>query len=118
MDVKITNKRIGTIDDVMKHSPDEGIVFRCLKCQSFVMTKEVHILKIPIRDPQGRKTWWVVELCPICFPDPHKYIEDDQLSSSDFLPLTREQFFITRRYETAGLIPPDFNGGTNSLIIA
>jgi hypothetical protein len=119
MDIQITEKRIGIIDDVMKQSPDEKIIFRCLACQSFVIPKEMHILKMPIRDPQGRKTFWTIELCPVCFPDPQNYIQNDRVESSVLLPLTREQFFTTRQYERAGLVPPDFNGSqTNSLIFS
>ena len=117
MDIEFTNNRVGTIDDVMKNS-DEKLVYRCLKCQSIVLPKEIHVLKIPIKDKEGRETWWAVELCPACFPDPQNYIDNDDVESSVFLPLTREQFFITRQYEKAGLIPPAYNGDkTNSLII-
>jgi hypothetical protein len=117
MDIKITHNRIGTIDDVMKNS-DEQIVYRCLKCQSILLPKEIHMLKMPIYDKEGRRTWWVIELCPICFPNPHDYIANNDVESSQFLPLTREQFFVTRQYEKANLLPPNFNGlKENSVIV-
>ena len=118
MDIKISHPIAKDIDDWMKSMPEEKIVYRCMKCQGFVLPKELHLLKMPIKDQFGRKTFWNIELCPLCFPNPKDYIADDSVESSEFLCLTREQFFITRQHEKAGLIPPDFNGThTNSLII-
>jgi hypothetical protein len=99
----------------MKHSPDVNMVWRCLKCQSFLLPKEIHLAKLPIKLRDGSKSWLVIELCPICFPNPRSFLDDPKLESSTFIYLTRDEYFTTRRYERSGLIPPDYG---NRLIVS
>jgi hypothetical protein len=116
MEISLRDRVASTIDELMKHSPDAKIVMRCLACQNIFLPKEIHIMKMPIRLKDGHKTFLTAELCPVCFPNPEAYIADPNLDSSEFITLTREQFFLTRQYERAGLIPPDFTGKSNLLI--
>lgn len=113
MDIKFKGVPVGEIDEVVNWLPSETIILRCMACQAFLLPKEVNILKIPIKDQFGRKTWWCVELCPVCFPDPQNFIDNNDVESSMFRALTREQFFTTRQCERAGLVVPDFKGATN-----
>ncbi|MDD5551339.1 MAG: hypothetical protein PHS34_08775 [Candidatus Omnitrophica bacterium] len=115
MEVKLRDRLAPDVEEFMKHSPDENLVFRCLKCQSFILPREINILKIPSINKWGQKTFYTVPLCPTCFPDPQNYVSDDRVEPSEFMTLTREQFFITRKYEKSGLLAPDFVGSTTQI---
>ena len=108
MKVELRERLAPNMDELIKHSPNENLIFRCLKCQSFLLPKQIHIAKLPIRLKSGAKSWFVVELCPVCFPNPRDFLDDPNLESSTFINLTRDEYFTTRRYEKAGLIPPDY----------
>lgn len=91
--------------------PDgEAIIFRCMKCQNFVLPREIHIARRRVKDMRkGIWTWDIRELCPHCFPNPSEVINHPHISSSLFLRLNREEYEITRAYERAGILPPQFS---------
>lgn len=103
MEIKI-NERLGKdLDDIL--TPDDNIIFRCTECQTFLLPKEIRMLKAPVRDKKGLRTFAVIELCPVCYKD-NRYILDEMIPQSYFITMNREEYEVTRQYERAGLISP------------
>jgi hypothetical protein len=118
MNVSIRERQGKTVEELM--GPDDNIVFRCMDCQEFLLPRELHQLKRRAKDTRnGLWTWDVKLLCPICFPDPHKIAaeleEDEDVSSSPLLAMTKEKLRETRAYERAGLLAPQPKG--NGLLL-
>jgi len=93
-----------TIEEMM--SPDDNIVFRCLRCQEYFLPREYHVMVKRWRGKDGYSRAVGYELCPVCFPNPESLTEEEQIQPSGYVCIPREEFFIQRRYEKAGLLPP------------
>lgn len=114
-EIKIVERLAKHIDDLL--TPNDKVILRCTDCQTFLMPREVNILKARVKDSRGAWTFIVLEMCPACFPDFSRYRQDEIPPQSTFITLTRDEYEITRKYEKAGLLSPIKNDALKSDIV-
>jgi hypothetical protein len=111
MDIKVVERRAPSLDALL--GPEDKVIMRCLKCQSFFIPREIRTVTARWRD-QGHVVAHAWMLCPVCYPEIDSNIDTmrlDQFPESEFLTLSRDEYEITRSYERAGLIPPQKRSG-------
>jgi hypothetical protein len=115
MQIAMRDRVASTLDEML--SPEDKIILRCVDCQVFLLPRELHVLRRRVKDIlHGTWTYEVHELCPCCTVN---LADEERMAiqqSSTFVYLTREQYEVTKRYERAGLLAPDFKGVTSLLV--
>ena len=85
-----------------------NIIFRCVDCQAFLLPQWIHMAVFRFRDKStGQARALPVEICPVCYsgigsPE-YEDIRAEDIPSSTFVTLTREDYEQTRKAEKWGL---------------
>jgi len=111
MKITLKERTASTLEEIL--SPEDNMVFRCLGCQEYFLPREYHTLRKRWRGSDGYVHSVVLELCPVCYPQPNLLTQEEGAEASGYAILTRAQFLEQRRYEKAGIIPPH---RTNNLV--
>lgn len=111
MDIKVVERRAKSLDSIL--SPEDKVILRCAKCQSFFLPREIRTVTARWRE-DGYVQAYAWMLCPVCHPET-EYVKNvmdlENYPESHFLTLTRDEYEITKSYERAGIIPPQKRSG-------
>ncbi len=101
MDIAPKNTTAEHLDKVL--GENDKVIFQCLRCETYLLPKELHTLINQFRGDDGNAYSEVIFQCPVCepFPDKHTAVP------SDFIKLTREAYERRRMYERANLVMPE-----------
>jgi len=105
VDIKLRDRTASKLEDII--SPEDKLVFRCLVCEEYLLPKEYHVLGKRWRAKDGYVYAMAFELCPVCYPNPESLTKEELIQASPYAVMTREEFLIQRRYEKAGILPPE-----------
>ncbi len=103
-DIKISNPVAKNMRSLLNERPDEGVVFRCLQCQTWLLPSEVHTLRI-----HDKETGFDIRmLCPVCHPNANAYQGlDEEILNSPLMRFTREECLYVIQMEELGWHPEE-----------
>ena len=114
--MKLNKPTAKNFDSIINNRPDQGIIFRCVDCQQFMLPEELHMLTLRFRW-EGESRAVPYELCPYCFEKPPAVESVDEIPKSTFITLTREQYAKTAQAEKWGLTYDPKTDKTSSNLI-
>jgi hypothetical protein len=100
-EVSIKQTTVEHLDKIL--GEDDKIIFQCIRCETYLLPRELHTLTRQGRGGDGNVYSEVIFQCPVCDPFPDK----DKPVPADFIKYTREAYERRRMYERANLIMPE-----------
>lgn len=92
------------LDEVL--TPEDMIVWRCASCQTYLLPKEIIILRRRIKDTlNGIWTHEIAQICPVCHPNPNDVVDEQGDAHTDyFYKMSREEYHLMRKRESSKVI--------------